>query len=104
MLLRQLAWSLHGRLLPRLLTPDWENRLLKELLAAFRRHSIDFSELSVDDAVMLLFMLISEDARDDMKGMLQEMNETRLQRSQMKEVLVRLADEAEGRKPKWPPC
>ena len=73
-------------------------------MAEFRQHGIDFSELSVEDAVLLMFMLISERAKGDMKGMLQEMNETRLQRSQMREVLIRLTDQAEGRKIKWPPC
>ncbi len=88
MMLRQLAWSLQGKLLARRLTPDWENRLLQELLAAFRQHGIDFSELSVEDAVTLLFMLVSEDAREDSKAVLQKMNEARLQRSQMREVLT----------------
>ncbi len=51
-----------------------------------KRSGIDFSKMSVEDAVMMMFMLISEDARKDMKEILDDMEATRQKRSAMREA------------------
>ncbi|MEI7965091.1 MAG: hypothetical protein WCH29_07955 [Chitinophagaceae bacterium] len=51
-----------------------------------KKSGIDFSKMSVEDAVMMMFMLISEDARKDMKEMLDDMEATRQKRSAMREA------------------
>lgn len=60
-----------------------------------QKNNIDFSKLSVEDAVMMMFMLIAEDARKDMKEMLIEMEATRKKRSafrQAEELMKREID------------
>lgn len=51
-----------------------------------RKNNIDFSKMPVEDAVMMMFMLISEDARKDMKEMLIEMEATRKKRDAFREA------------------
>ena len=44
--------------------------------AKVRAGIIDFSQMPVEDAMLLMFMLVSEDAEKDLKEMLIDMNET----------------------------
>jgi|GEM_PF-4589323 len=50
-----------------------------------QQEKVDMSKMTVEDAVMLMFMLIAEDARKDMKLMLEEMNKTREEKKAMRE-------------------
>ena len=45
---------------------------------------VDLSSMPVEDAIMAMFMLISEDARNDMKGMMEEMEQTRLKKAALR--------------------
>ena len=47
---------------------------------------IDFSNMPVEDAVMLMFGILAEDARSDTRAMLEEMQQLRLKRSAMREA------------------
>lgn len=47
---------------------------------------IDLSNIPIEDAMMYMFMLISEDARKDMRSMLEEMEATRKKRSALREA------------------
>ena len=51
-----------------------------------KKSGIDYSNMSVEDAVMMMFMLISEDARKDMNEMLKDMETTRKKRAAMREA------------------
>ena len=51
-----------------------------------KKSGIDFSKMSVEDAVMMMFMLIADDARKDMREMLKDMDATRQKRSAMRET------------------
>jgi hypothetical protein len=54
---------------------------------------IDFSNMSVEDAVMFMFMLISEDARKDMKDLLDEMDATRKRREALRDAEQKMKEE-----------
>jgi hypothetical protein len=51
-----------------------------------KKSGIDLSNMSVEDAVMMMFMLISNDARKDMNDMLKDMETTRQKRSAMRQA------------------
>ena len=55
--------------------------------------AIDLSQMPVEEAVMLMFALISKDARDDTRAMLEEMNETRRRRQSMREAQAEMTRE-----------
>jgi hypothetical protein len=50
-----------------------------------KKSGIDFSNMPIEDAVMMMFMLIADDARKDMKDMLKEMEATRQKRAALRE-------------------
>ncbi len=56
--------------------------------------TIDFSTMSVEDAVILMMMLLSSDSRRDMKDMLEELDATRLRRRALREARARQRAEA----------
>ena len=47
---------------------------------------IDFFNMPVEDAIMMMFMLIAEDARKDTKDLLNEMDATRKKKAAMRET------------------
>lgn len=47
--------------------------LIGSLNKSLNNPSIDLSKMSVEDAVMMMFMLISDDARNDLRNMLEQM-------------------------------
>ena len=47
---------------------------------------VDFSKLPIEDAVTLMFGLIADDAREDTRAMLEEMQQARMKRSAMREA------------------
>jgi hypothetical protein len=47
---------------------------------------IDISQMPIEDAVAMMFMMISEDAREDTRAMLAEMEQARLKRSALREA------------------
>jgi hypothetical protein len=51
-----------------------------------KKSGIDYSNMSVEDAVMMMFMLISNDARKEMSEMLKDMDATRKKRSAMRQA------------------
>jgi hypothetical protein len=50
-----------------------------------RKSGIDFSNMLIEDAIMMIFMLISEDARKDMKEMLNDMDATRKKKAALRQ-------------------
>lgn len=50
-----------------------------------KKSGIDFSNMPIEDAVMMMFMLIADDARKDMKDMLADMEATRRKRAALRE-------------------
>jgi hypothetical protein len=48
---------------------------------------VDFSKMPLEEAVVIMTMLISQDARDDLKELLVEMKETRMARAKLREKL-----------------
>jgi len=63
-----------------------------------KNSGIDFSQMSVEDAVMMMFMLISEDARKDMKSMLEEMDAARLKRTALHQAAESMKKEIDSLK------
>ena len=59
---------------------------------------IDFSNMPIEDAVMLLFQLIADDARKDMKDQLEEMNAARQHRAAIRQSIDRLKKETDSLK------
>ena len=51
-----------------------------------KNSGINFSNMPIEDAVMMMFMLIAEDARNDTKDMLEEMNKTRKKKDAIREA------------------
>ena len=51
-----------------------------------KNSGVNFSNMPIEDAVMMMFMLIAEDARNDTKDMLEEMNRTRQKKDAMREA------------------
>ncbi len=51
-----------------------------------KKSGLDLSQMSIEDAVMLLFNLIAQDARNDLSDMLKEMEATRKKRAAMREA------------------
>jgi hypothetical protein len=54
---------------------------------------VDFSNMTIEDAVMLVFMLISDDARKDMKDALEEMDATRKRREALRDAEQKIKEE-----------
>ncbi len=54
---------------------------------------IDFSKMSIEDAVMMMFMLIAEEAREDMRDMLAEMESDREARTKLRDAATKLKEE-----------
>src|SRR5687768_7837770 len=50
-----------------------------------KQMGLDFSSMPIEDAIMLMFQLIADDARNDMREQLEEMNATRLKRQGLRE-------------------
>jgi hypothetical protein len=69
--------------------------LLRTEIGQLVKHGtqLDFSKMSVEDAAMLLFMLLSQDAREDTKELLAEMNDTRLERKALRDAAETMRDE-----------
>jgi len=63
-----------------------------------KKSGIDLSKMSIEDAVMMMFMLISNDARKDMRDMLDEMNATRLKREALRQAEELLRKEIDSLK------
>lgn len=55
---------------------------------------LDLGTMPVEDAVMLMFMLISQDAEADTRAQLEEMDATRKDKQALRENAARMADEA----------
>jgi len=51
-----------------------------------QQDKVDMSKMPIEDAVMLMLMLIAEDARSDMKLMLEEMKKTQEEKKAMREA------------------
>ena len=54
---------------------------------------INFSNMPIEDAVMLMFGLIADDARSDTRAMLEEMRQARTKRAAMREAQDAMAKE-----------
>ena len=50
-----------------------------------KQMGLDFSKMSIEDAVMMMFMLISQDAKKDIEEQLKEMEATRQKRQRIRE-------------------
>lgn len=50
-----------------------------------RKSGLDLSNMPIEDAIMIMFMLISEDARKDMKEMLNDMDATRREKAALRQ-------------------
>ncbi len=50
-----------------------------------KKSGIDLSNMPIEDAIMMMFMLIADDARKDMKEMLNDMNATRQKRAALRQ-------------------
>lgn len=50
-----------------------------------KKSGIDFSQMPIEDAIMMMFMLIADDARKDMKEMLKDMEATRQKKAGMRQ-------------------
>lgn len=50
-----------------------------------KKSGIDFSRMPVEDAILMMFMLITDDARKDMKDMLKEMNANRQKKAALRQ-------------------
>jgi hypothetical protein len=48
----------------------------------------DLSHMTIEDAVALMFQIVSEDARQDLKGMLDDMSATRLKRKSLRDFVA----------------
>jgi len=59
---------------------------------------IDFSNMPIEDAVMMMFMLIANDARKDMKDMLNEMEATRKKKATLREATTLMKKQADSLK------
>lgn len=51
-----------------------------------RKSGIDFSKLPIEDAVMMMFMLIADDARKDMREILEEINAARQKKAALRQA------------------
>ena len=54
---------------------------------------INFSNMPIEDAVMLMFGLVADDARSDTRAMLEEMQQARTKRAAMREAQDAMAKE-----------
>jgi len=61
--------------------------------AEVKTMEVDLSGMPVEEAVILMFMLISEDARKDMKELLADMNATLMKKSALREDIDNLRRE-----------
>ena len=61
------------------------SQLRQDVKAEVKAMEVDLSGMPVEDAVLFMFMLISEDARKDMKEMLGEMKATESKKSALRE-------------------
>ena len=55
--------------------------------------SVDLSQMPIEDAVELMFQLMSNDARDDMRTMLSDMDQQRKKKAAMREAAGDMAKE-----------
>ena len=63
----------------------WLSQLRRDVESNVKTGDVDFSQMSVEDAVMLMFTLISEDAEKDLKEMLKDMKEGARKREALRE-------------------
>jgi hypothetical protein len=82
-----LTQSLSG---PSASASSWLLQLRRDVEAEVRAGDIDFSQMPVEDAMMLMFMLVSEDAEKDLKEMLNDMNETAKKKQALREKVSEL--------------
>ena len=81
------------------LTPEGKSRIDKdaaavrsgsrspqEAEASLRASGMNFGDMSIEDAVMMMFFLIAEDARNDMRDLLAEMDKTRRGKSAQRDA------------------
>ena len=61
-----------------------------------KKSGIDFSKMSIEDAVMLLFNLMANDARKDMKELVEEMDATRRRRAAIREAELRMKEQTDS--------
>ena len=61
--------------------------------ASLRASGIDFGQMPIEDAIMMMFFLISEDARNDMRDMMSDMDKTRQHKEAMRQAEVAEKDE-----------
>ena len=59
-----------------------------------KQPSVDFANMSIEEAVMLLMMLVARDAAEDLKALLAEMDATRKKRREVREQLAQMKEEA----------
>ena len=55
--------------------------------------SIDFANMPIEDAIMLAYMLISDDARQDMREQMEEMKKVAVRRKEAREMITKMAVE-----------
>ena len=63
------------------------NKSPQQAEAALRASNIDFGQMPIEDAVMMMFFLISEDARNDMRDMMADMDKTRRGKDAMRDAI-----------------
>jgi len=57
---------------------------------------LDLGDMSIEDAVMMMFALISEDASADTKAMLEQMNQTREKKAALRAASTRMKQDQSG--------
>jgi hypothetical protein len=55
--------------------------------------SIDFANMPIEDAIMLMFGMIADDARDDMREQMEEMKKVAIRKEEARELLTKMAAE-----------
>lgn len=63
-----------------------------------KKSGIDFSNMPIEDAVMMMLMLVADDARKDLKKMLEEMDATRRKRAALRQAEELLKKEMDSLK------
>jgi hypothetical protein len=61
-----------------------------------KKASLDFAKMPVEDAVMMMFMLISDDAREDMHDMLTEMDTVREKKAALRDATSKMQEGLSG--------
>jgi len=56
-------------------------------------NGIDLADMPIEDAVTMIFMLVAQDARDDLRSLLAEMDRTRQRRAALRDAVTKMKQE-----------